>query len=173
MVAGGYLISALVIGALWLAWSARRSRRDRPVWGALLLGPEDQDASTTDLRFATFVAAVLILVTTTILFPALARGLAVGELLFAAVLALPVTACGLAVLADGLGRCLPLRRRSGRSGALPSSARDGDPLEDQPEVDLANARSLLESAMNGVRDDVQEEINGDDQVLALEALSAE
>lgn len=113
------LESAVVVGAAGLAATglaalARDRARPWAVVGALLLGRGEAQASgaaarapRADLRFWTIAAASATALTAVAARPDVFRALAAGELAFALLLGLPLTAFAQAALADLLRRRLP------------------------------------------------------------------
>jgi hypothetical protein len=151
--AGFVTVTALGL-ALALAWSARDERRGWAVTGALLLGERggerggDDRADEVDLRFRAFLAGVLAVVVTALVFPDAVRGAAAVRLVLGLCLVLPLVTLVLSALAD-LGLRIAAALPAGAVPALVGSGADeGEDVDDEPRADgaLAGLDDLLEEA---------------------------
>lgn len=148
---GGFAVVAWAGLAVALAWSAREvgAAGAWPVTGALLLGPDDDEAGAPDLRFRAFAAGVLLVVTLALAFPTAVRGAPAGQVVAVLVVALPLLTASLAAAADLAGRALAARRRAavvdtgavGAAGAAGAEGSLADLLEEaRLELQEATAR---------------------------------
>ncbi|MCO5171586.1 MAG: hypothetical protein M9894_35230 [Planctomycetes bacterium] len=134
---GGFVVLAWAGLAGALAWCARPPGGAWPVTGALLLGPEEEEArDAPDLRFRAFAAGVLLIVCLALAFPGAARGASLVQVAVVLAVALPLVTVSLTAAADLAGRALAAR------GAAPADAGAlADLLEEaRLEVQAATAR---------------------------------
>jgi len=159
---GALVLSAVAASGGLLGLLARDARVPGAVLAALLLGPGETGRRGPDLRFATFVAALGLQILVVLTFLSTFRALGAAELAFGLTLSLPVTAAGLAGLADLAARVLPDGWSFPLPGLVGRRRADGslEGLLDEARSEVANARGLVrDPALLAALDALDEAVN--------------